>query len=255
MFWADFHIHSNYSDGKLAIPELVDLYGQRGFGAIAITDHLCESTTAMGKAANLFGLTLHRHNFDAYLEEISEQAERAWDVYKMVVLSGFELTKNSLSNQRSAHVLALDVSQYIEAEADVVTLTRLIRDQGGLAIAAHPVSTRKFEKQTYHLWDRREELRECFDAWEVASGPHLFDEVLSSGLPLIANSDLHSPSQISSWKTILHCERKVGPILEAIKKQEVSFRFYQDRRTDTLWRGPSLQRQTVFDKNLTCLSS
>lgn len=255
MFWADFHIHSNYSDGKHTISELVDLYGQRGFGAIAITDHLCESTTALGRAANLFGLTLRRDNFDAYLAEISEQAERAWAEYEMVVISGFELTKNSLSNQRSAHVLALDVSQYIDAEADVVTLTQLIREQGGLAIAAHPVSTRKFEKQTYHLWDRREELRECFDAWEVASGPHLFDEVLSSGLPLIANSDLHASSQMSSWKTILRCERSVGAILKAIKRQELSFRFYQDRRPDTLCWEQDVMSRTGFDKNLTCLSS
>ncbi len=42
MILGDFHIHSNFSDGRFSIPEIVDLFGGRGFGAIAITDHLCE---------------------------------------------------------------------------------------------------------------------------------------------------------------------------------------------------------------------
>ena len=42
MFICDFHIHSQYSDGQLTIPEIVDLYGKEGFGAIAITDHICD---------------------------------------------------------------------------------------------------------------------------------------------------------------------------------------------------------------------
>lgn len=43
---ADFHMHSNLSDGSLPIRQLVDLYGGMGFGAIAITDHLCEQKTS-----------------------------------------------------------------------------------------------------------------------------------------------------------------------------------------------------------------
>ncbi len=107
-------------------------------------------------------------------------------------------------------------------------LARRIRSQGGLAVAAHPVSTRKVEKQTYHLWDRRDELAQEFDAWEVASGPHLFDEVLHSSLPKLATSDLHSPKQIYSWKTVFYCELHREAILEAIRKQELDFHFYQE---------------------------
>ena len=39
------------------------------------------------------------------------------------------------------------------------------------------------EKQTYHIWDRRHELESLFDAWEVASGPHIFDEVKATSYP------------------------------------------------------------------------
>ncbi|MEW6056405.1 MAG: PHP domain-containing protein [Bdellovibrionota bacterium] len=228
MWLADFHMHSTFSDGKLTIPELVDLYGARGFGAIAITDHLCEAKTVIGKAALYLNRTLTAANFPLYLEILKSEAERAWKQYGMVVLPGFELTKNSVSNHRSAHIIGIGVTDFIHAEADAVHLIRAIKGHGGIAIAAHPVATGKVEKQTYHLWGRRQELAGEFDAWEVASGQILFDEVLKSGLPLIANSDLHRRNQLSSWKTQLDCERHPEAILDAIRKQRVNFKYYHE---------------------------
>lgn len=238
MFLADLHIHSSFSDGKLTIPELVDFYGSRGFGAIAVTDHLCEGGTFLGKAANYLRRTLNEATFPLYREILRSEAERAWDRYGMVVIAGFELTKNSLSNHRSAHILALGIDRFVPADGDPLELARAVRARGGLAIAAHPVSTRKIEKQTYHLWDRREELAGEFDAWEVASGPYLFDEVLETRLPKIATSDLHAPSQISSWKTVFECERHPEAVLDSIREQRVAFRFYRDPLRDSLPQRP-----------------
>ena len=228
MFLADFHVHSNFSDGKLEIPQLVDLYGSRGFGAIAITDHLCENGTFLGKASAYLGCTLTRATFPLYLEIIRTEGERAWDQYGMVVIPGFELTKNSVSNHRSAHVLGLGISEFLPADDDVAVLGDNIRKQGALAIAAHPVWTRLVEKQTYHLWSRRQELRNHFDAWEIASGRYIFEEVKKSGLPVLASSDLHYATQINSWKTILYCERKTEAILDAIRNQEIGLHFYEE---------------------------
>jgi predicted metal-dependent phosphoesterase TrpH len=225
-FLADFHLHSTFSDGKLSVPELVDLFGKRGFGAIAVTDHLCQEDHWLGKAARVLGRTLTPANFPLYREILRSEAERAWEQYGMVLIPGFELTKNAISNHRSAHVLGLGVSEFVSADPDAVDIARSIRGQGGLVIAAHPVSTRVMEKQTFHLWDRRRELAPHFDAWEVASGPTIFDEVLRSGLPMLASSDLHAPKQLTSWKTVLECERHPEAILEAIRRQELRFEFY-----------------------------
>jgi hypothetical protein len=238
MMICDFHVHSQFSDGKMSIPELIDFYGSRGFGAIAITDHICESNSFFGFAAGYLEYTLTSLNFSKYMQTLEEQAERAWFQYRMVVIPGFELTKNSWSNHRSAHILALGVSDFISADGDILSLMSEIKAQGALTIAAHPVSTQKLEKQTYHLWSRREELAPFVDAWEVASGPHVFHEVLRTNLPKIANSDLHHAKQISSWKTILSCERHPQAILEAIKKQDVRFQFYEDpNRNQTRFSG------------------
>lgn len=212
----------------MTIPEVVDFYGSRGFGCIAITDHICETRTVMGAAAGYFGYTLTPATFPIYMEILRSEAERAWDRYKMVLIPGFELSKNSWSNHRSAHILGLGVSEFVPADGDVVDLARAIRAQGGLAIVAHPVSTGKLEPQTYHLWNRRHELRQEFDAWEVASGPVIFDEVRDSGLPMVASSDLHHPRQINAWKTLLDCERHPEAVLEAIRKQRVEFRFHKE---------------------------
>ncbi len=227
----DLHIHSTFSDGKLTIKEIVDFYGARGFQIIAITDHLCEEETILGKASKFLKKTLTRYNFDEYLRTIKEEGDRALLLYGMLVLPGIELTKNSLSFHRSAHILGIGISEYINADGTIFDLISKIKDQGALAIAAHPVSTKMIEHQTYHLWDKREELFDKFDAWEVASGPHLFDEVQKSGLPIIANSDFHSPKHIESWKTLIQCDlvfEGSRGLKEAIRDQKIELTFYNE---------------------------
>ena len=229
MLLTDLHIHSTFSDGKLSISEIVDFYGGRGFDIIGITDHLCEEETFLGKASNFLNKTLTRKNFHEYLKVIQDEGARAMKTYGMLVIPGVELTKNSLSFHRSAHILALGVTDYIEADGDIMDLIAKIKEQGALAIAAHPVSTKKLEHQTYHLWDSRKELADKFDAWEVASGPHIFEEVLKSGLPILANSDFHHPKHIRSWKTLIRCELNFQSFKEAIRRQDIEFTFYEER--------------------------
>ncbi len=222
----DFHIHSNFSDGQLSIPEIVDLYGKHGFGAIAITDHLCETNTFLGQAAKYLNHTLNPTKFKLYIETIKAEAERAQSLYKMLVMPGFEITKNFISNHRSAHFLGLGLESYVAADGPIEEICKKIRNQGGVVVAAHPVNTRMNEKQTYHLWNRREELSPYIDAWEVASGPHIFNEVHESGLPMIANSDMHRSSQLSSWKTVINCENNIEAVKQAIIKQNLDFTFF-----------------------------
>lgn len=223
----DFHIHSTYSDGSLTVRQIIDLYGSSHFKAIAITDHVCESSTFLGKAALYLDKTLRKDNFETYLEEIKEESERALKLYGMTVIPGVEITKNSLLNQRSAHLVILAIQNWIDPESDIFQICQQAREQEALSIAAHPVFTRQFEKQTYHLWDRREELKKAIDLWEVASGKHLFPEVQAEKLAMIANSDLHKPQQINSWKTQVDARPEQGFILESLKKQKVNFVNYE----------------------------
>ena len=207
--------------------DVIDLYGSHGFGAIAITDHIAENDTLIGKAAKLLDQVLTPDKFTHYMEMLQSEADRAWHQYQMVVIPGFELSKNTIDNYRSAHILGIGISKFISADGSPQKLSQQIRDQGGISVAAHPVNSRKLEKQTYYLWNRRQELADTFDAWEVASGTILFDEVAETKLPKIANSDLHIERHLESWKTVLHCELKSEAILDKIRKQDIEFRYYQ----------------------------
>jgi len=228
MLLGDFHIHSNFSDGVLTISEIVDLYGSRGFDVIAITDHLCESESFLGKWAKRLDQTLTPETWPVYLNIIESEGARAMDQYGMLLLSGFEISKNSVSNSRSAHLIGLGVPNFVYADGDVYDIAKSIKEIGGTTIAAHPVWTRVMEKQTFHLWDRRSEMSEVIDAWECTRNFKILEEVTKSRLPVIASSDLHKPNHLSSWKTIVHSEKHPEAVLDAIKNQNLSFKIFND---------------------------
>lgn len=227
MLLSDLHIHSKWSDGKLTIPEIIDLYGQRGFGVIAITDHVCETSSFMGLAAHWLNCSLSKDNFATYIAEIETQAFRAWKQYKMLVLPGIEITKNALRSQRSAHILGIGVRDWVNPDQSIEKVLQSIKAQGAVTVAAHPVFTLDPTYiPTLQLWKDRSNISSLMDAWEVASGAQLFDEVFHSGLPMLANSDLHHQKQIRSWKTLLECNPNEGSVLQSIRNQDVSFAFY-----------------------------
>lgn len=229
MMLADLHIHSSYSDGKLTIPEIIDFFGKREFKVIAITDHLCEENTFLGKCSSFLKKTLTKDTFNNYIAEIKLEAKRANEQYGMLVIPGLELTKNSMSFSKSAHIIALGITDFINADGSIIDIIKKIKEQDALAIAAHPVSTQFIEHQTFQLWDNRHELALHFDAWEVASGPFIFNQVLESGLPMIANSDFHYPKQISSWKTLINCDLNFDSLKDAIKRQDIQLTFFEDK--------------------------
>ena len=230
MLLSDFHIHSTFSDGRLTIPQIVDFYGQQNFDVIAITDHICDEGSFLGKAAHFLDKSLSQETFPHYIETIEQEAERARVQYNMLVLPGAEYTKNSLFNSRSAHILGIGTRKFIDPKLPAENLCEEIRKQGGISVAAHPVWTRRWEPQTFLLWDRRWELNHLFDAWEVASGAELFDEVAQSGLPMLANSDLHHPRQIRSWKTLLETKKNELDVLQGVKSQSLKFHFFEESR-------------------------
>jgi predicted metal-dependent phosphoesterase TrpH len=219
----DLHIHSQFSDGKLTISEIVDIYGRRGFGAIAITDHLCEQKNIIGRFSHKMNFSLSSANFAKYMEEIQIQGERALSEYGMLVIPGYEITKNSFANHRSAHILILGTQKYIEPELSVDEILAKAKNIGAFTVAAHPFHTGALEFQTFHLWSRREQLRHLIDAWEVNSRKVISQEVLTSGLPLIANSDFHHPGHLQSWKTKVYSAQNQTGIFASIKNQNLDF--------------------------------
>ena len=218
MLLCDFHIHTTYSDGALPLSRVVDLFGRSGHDVIAITDHIADRETPLGKIAHATGRTLNRETWKRYSEELRREAERAWKTWRMVVLPGAELTRNTLHRDTSAHVLALGLEEFLPADGDLFEMLREIRARGAVSVACHPHETKELFANTWYLWNRRPLLGDLVDLWEVANRWELFPVVSREILPHCANSDFHRPEHLYAWKTLLKAERDPADVLRALRR-------------------------------------
>jgi hypothetical protein len=231
MLLADFHVHSTWSDGRLAIGEIVDLFGRTGHDVIAITDHVVNGDSLLGKAAHSFRLSVNRWNWDDYRAEIEREARRAWDSYRMVVLAGNELTRNAVRGGRSAHALALGLDTFVSADGAVEEMLARTRDAGAVTVACHPNEQSDWFANTFYLWKKRREIAPLIDRWELACRWDLFPQVSRAKLPYVANSDFHDRPHLFAWKTLLDCEKTPTAVLAALRgKSELGVtRMYDPR--------------------------
>lgn len=112
---ADVHMHTNFSDGKPSPHDLLEFVEHRtDLDVIAITDH---------------------DTIEGALEakKLHEQGR-----YRFDLIIGEEVTS------RDGHILALFIDRKIPSERSAEETVKLIHDQGGIAIAAHPLLTLKY---------------------------------------------------------------------------------------------------------------
>jgi hypothetical protein len=168
----DFHIHSRYSfDCFLEPAQIIALAKQRGLDGLAVTDH----DTMAG------------------VEEFSRLAQG------LIVIPGQEISTSQ------GDILGLFLKEEIKGNVSVDEAVRLIRQQGGLAVLAHPF-------KWPHLARSRAFL-ESFDAIEVFNArnniPLPFCEnrlaasaVRRHGLPFLAGSDVHEAFEVGMARTV-----------------------------------------------------
>ena len=217
MLLADFHVHSTWSDGRLSISEIIDLFGRSRHDAIAITDHVVNADSLLGKIAHGCRLSVTKDNFDAYRSEIEREARRARDVYGMVVLAGCELTRNALTGRRSAHALALGLRSFVSADGPVEEMLTRAREAGAVTVACHPNEQSDWFANTFYLWDRRKEVAKLIDLWELACRWDLFPQVSRARLPYVGNSDFHDRPHLYAWKTLVECEKTEDAVLASLR--------------------------------------
>ena len=233
MLLCDFHIHTNYSDGKLTVPEVVDFYGRRGFDCICITDHLADPRRLIGKLSKLVNLTVGPEQLDEYFDVIDRERRRAWRKYQMLVMTGIEFNKDGFRKKTSAHLLGIDLKAPINPALDLPETIAEIHAQNGLAVASHPhIMKSEWGKNTLYLWEEQETFAPLIDAWEIANRNNIFTPVGLKRLAFLANSDFHKPKHIYSWKTLLRCRKDPDSIKACIRKNEqVAITLYRDGDT------------------------
>jgi predicted metal-dependent phosphoesterase TrpH len=233
----DFHVHTQWSDGKLSVAEVVDLYGSTGkFDVIAITDHILMKKDLLARAGRIATLGrrafgVREDDFPAYLEDVDRQAQRAWDTYGMLVVPGAEITQNRISGKKNSHIIALDIKKYVSADQSADEILKEIRRQGALSIACHPHhrTTRRIEVSTCYLWDHRDELADLVDVWEAANRDDLFSVTSLKHFPYVANSDFHKPKHLYSWKTLVRSEKSWPAVMQALRRNvDIALTLYRN---------------------------
>lgn len=179
---ADMHLHTLYSDGTAGVAELLDhIERETDLDLVAITDH-----------------------------ERIDGALRARELHSAGDYS-FELVVGEEITTRRGHVLALFLTDRVPALRPLPETLERIHDQGGLAIAAHPMAplTPSLGRRSLLHLHRSTDPRHHLDGIEVlnpsAAGRarrlarnELNEAVLH--LPGVGNSDSHVLEHVgSAW--------------------------------------------------------
>ncbi len=113
---ADLHIHSNYSDAKPSIQEILDYVEEKtDLDVIAITDH---------------------DTIEGALEAVNLMKKKK---YRFELIIGEEMTSNQ------GHILGLFLKEKIPAGLTAKETLKRIHKQGGFSIAAHPFQSTRMQ--------------------------------------------------------------------------------------------------------------
>ena len=114
----DFHVHTQWSDGKLTVAEVVDLYGSTGkFDVIAITDHILMKNDLLARAGRIATLGPRAvRRTRGGLRRLSRRhphagGARAASSTGCWSIPGAEITQNRLRGKKNSHIIALDISE------------------------------------------------------------------------------------------------------------------------------------------------
>ena len=227
----DLHIHTTFSDGKIPIEEVIKIYGEARFDAIAITDHLFDTQSSRGLELYDEGKSIK--DLKSYFQRIEEVSRWAKESYDLLVIPGLEVC-NLLEDY---HILGFDLKEPVNPNQDAEGVIKEIHRQGGIAIASHPPlklsyfldgDKESIRRHPLHLWKHRERYIDKIDAWEIANREDLFPAVSLERLPFVANSDFHERHHLTSWKSLIHAEKEKEAIKQAILQKNLSLFFFNE---------------------------
>ena len=221
----ELHAHTTWSDGSLAMPELVDLYGRAGFDVIAITDH------------TLPGWHVQEADFAAYLDEVEREADRARRQYGLVVIPGLELTYEDEDPTRAGHAVAVGLRRFIGVEDGLEKALRAARALGAALVAAHPYLPEDASdslRGTAAFAAEPERWAPLVDRFELFNRETLFRWVCDAGLPAVANGDFHVLEHLSGWKTLLPCAKDEEAVVQYLRSPRPAFLARLEREAEAL---------------------
>jgi hypothetical protein len=212
----ELHAHSRWSDGELALRELVDLHGRAGFDVLCVTDHVLRSDDPF----RMLTPAVQEATFRAYVDAVDFEADRARAVYGMLVLPGVELTHNHGDPDISAHALAIGLREFVSPDEGLVGALLAAREAGAAVVAAHPHGPDTDPlpgRTTRRFWREWDTLAPLLHRVELFNRGDLYSWKAGGDVPAIATGDVHRPEHLSSWKTLLPCPRTKEDVVRYLR--------------------------------------
>jgi predicted metal-dependent phosphoesterase TrpH len=212
------HAHSSWSDGALTLPELVDLYGSSGFDVLVVSDHVLRSDDPW-PSANPGGSWISEESFAAYLEAVQAEAERARSTYDLLVIPGLELTYNDPEPDLAGHAVAVGLRTFVSMDRGLGEAMSEARDSGAAIVAAHPHTPEHAhsDRATRRFFREWRLLGGLIDRFELFNQREVFSWVANAGLPSLASGDFHRAEDLSSWKTLIPCEKVEAEVVSYLR--------------------------------------
>lgn len=221
----ELHAHSTWSDGRLTLTELVDLYGGRGFDVLVVTDHALRSDDPW-PAENPGGSWIDAGNHAAYLDAITREAVRARARFGLLVVPGLELTYNDPDPDAAGHAVAVGLRSYVSPDSGLAEAMALARGAGAAIIAAHPhgdVPSAIPERTTRWFWHQWRFVGGLVDRYELFNRNEVFGWVADEALPTVASGDFHRLEHLTSWKTLLPCEKSEAAVVDYLRSSRPAY--------------------------------
>jgi len=179
----DLHIHSNYSDGRARVEDILRMARRRGLGGVAITDH---DTLKGSEVARRISGTLYKD---------------------LVVIKGAEITTSE------GHLLALGIDELPPLRHSPEETIQAVHELGGITVVPHP----------YHYFRHGIGRIPPVDAVEVFNSRYILSfsnhrakrEAFARGLPMVAGSDSHMLETVGLGVTVVNADTS-GQALEEI---------------------------------------
>ena len=228
----ELHAHTTWSDGTFTLPELVDLYGSNGFDVLVVSDHAIRSDDPWPRE-NPGGAWVSEHLHGDYLVAIQREAARARERYELLVIPGLELTYNDPEPRLAGHAVAVGLRSFVSIDRGLPEAMSEARNAGAAIIAAHPHgpeagrpdrATRRF----FHEWHL---LGGLIDRFELFNQREVFGWVANADLPTVASGDFHRLEHLTSWKTLLPCEKSEAAVVAYLRSARPAYVTRLERNT------------------------
>jgi processive 1,2-diacylglycerol beta-glucosyltransferase len=215
----ELHAHSTWSDGELDLDRLVDLYGERGFDVLCVTDHVVRATDPTSRAVGV-------RNHAAYLDAIDGAAERALRDHGLLVIPGLELTYSDMDADIAVHALAVGLRRYVGVDDGPRAAMAEARAAGAAIIAAHPHGEERDPtpgRTTRGVYVDPQHMRDLVDRYELVNRHDVFAWVARDRLPSVACGDTHLAEHVLTWKTLLACDLSQDDVVRHLRSDAPAY--------------------------------